>query len=275
MRIDWFYSIIFCFIFGLLSCSVTKGKEIETKSINHFINESIERVEIDKLGNIFILDKENRFLKYNKEGVKQYEFIDKRYGAIFSFDVSNPLYILLFYKTQGMVRILDNTMSEIKQINLYNSGKFSAVASVCWTNDNQYWVYDQQLQRVFKVNDNLEVKAETNLFRDLGIEELNVNYMIERDNKLCIADFKKGIYLFDNFGQYLKYFKVNGIQDLQFLGKTFHKLIEGTLEVLDVNLPNINDTNINLENLKNVKSLRWHGGEWYYIFEDGLDKVRG
>ena len=63
---------------------------------------------IDNLGNIFILYQNGQLKKLNPAGDSLAVFNDvRRYGKLFSIDVTNPLKILLYYKDFSTIVILD------------------------------------------------------------------------------------------------------------------------------------------------------------------------
>jgi hypothetical protein len=269
------YRFILCISLGIsfLSCGKKSIEKINVEQENHFINSKISLFEVDQLGNIFILDENQKLTKYDKNGIRKYEYNDQRLGTITNIDLSNPLNILLYYRDQGMIRLLDNTLSEIKTIFLYNSNKFTNVEVAAWTNDNHFWIYDKNIQKIFKVSENLSIKSETNFFFELGIPEMSSPTMIERDNKLCIGDVKNGIFIFDNFAQYLQRFgHESDIKEFIFNGKTIYSIHEDKITSKDIDYPAINEINVANMPVYKSKSIRLRNDVWYLASANGLDK---
>jgi hypothetical protein len=269
------YRFILCISLGIsfLSCGKKSIEKINVEKENHFINSKISLFEVDQLGNIFILDEDQKLIKYDKNGIKKYEYNDQRLGTITNIDLSNPLNILLYYRDQGTIRLLDNTLSEIKTIFLYNSNKFTNVEVAAWTNDNHFWIYDKNIQKIFKVSETLNIKSETNFFFELGIPEMSSPTMIERDNKLCIGDVKNGIFIFDNFAQYLQRFGHElDIKEFIFNGKTIYSIHEDKITSKDIDYPAINEINVANMPVYKSKSIRLRNDVWYLASANGLDK---
>lgn len=125
---------IFYFIHILANSQTTEIFSIEQK--NDF-------VKIDKIGNIYIVNG-TRIIKYNSKGEKELEYSNPKLGFINQIDVSNPLSILVFYRTSQKTVRLDNSNSIIgNPINLqeYNIGEAIVIAN---GQDNGFWVFDEQ-----------------------------------------------------------------------------------------------------------------------------------
>ncbi len=261
-----------------LSCASSNKISTEQKTTlsnsKRMIKVLPEQMDVDKLGNIYILDHLGHLIVYTDQGLKKYEFADKRLGKISSFDVSNPLNIILYFREQGIIKIVDNTLAEVKIINLLTQGKYSNAGPVCLANDNNYWLWDAQAQKIVKINGDLKVMVETNQFNDLGRPKFIPIKMMERNNKLVVASANDGMLVFDNFGQISNYFDVYGVRDFQFDGdrilmQTMTGLKSQALDYpafLTVALP----VGIEAEKIKQVKV---ENKKYYIAYKDGIDWV--
>jgi hypothetical protein len=260
------------------SCSTTNKFSTEQKTLlansKRLIKVLPEQIDADKLGNIYVLDHLGHLLAYSDKGLKKYEFADKRLGKISSFDVSNPLNILVYFREQGIIKIVDNTLSEVKMINLLAQGKYSNAGPICLANDNNYWLWDAQAQKIVKINSELKTMVETNQFNDLGRSKFIPIKMMERNNKLVVASANDGILVFDNFGQMTNYFDVFGVKDFQFDGnkilmQTMTGLKSQALDYpafLTVGLP------IGIEAEK-IMQVKVENKKYYISYIDGIDCV--
>ena len=82
--------------------------------------QSIEKLEIegkaysvDLMGNVYWTNGQT-LVKYHPETDEQYEYTDNFLGPVHSFDVSNPLKILVYHKAFNRIVFLDKTLSPIR-----------------------------------------------------------------------------------------------------------------------------------------------------------------
>src|SRR6267142_1538777 len=83
------------------------------------IGPDIVDFNVDNLGNIYVLNKDNRLKKLSSQGDSLAVFNDvRRYGQIASIDVSNPLKILVYYREFTTIIELDRFLNIINTIDL-------------------------------------------------------------------------------------------------------------------------------------------------------------
>ena len=100
------------------------------------------QIEIDQYGYFYIIDQDN-LIKYDSEGHTLYHYSNKLLGNIDQIDISNPLRPLLFYKDQGLIIVLDNTLSQQKEpISLNELGLYQTSCIANSNFDNGIWLYD-------------------------------------------------------------------------------------------------------------------------------------
>ena len=74
-------------------------------------------------------------------------------GSIDQVDVSNPLRPLLFYKDQGLIIVLDNTLSQQKNpISLNELGLYQTSCIANSNFDNGIWLYDVDVNEIIKID---------------------------------------------------------------------------------------------------------------------------
>jgi hypothetical protein len=110
-------------------------------------------IEVDELGNVYIVDDKNVLRMYDKNKVKKFEYANNRMGKISSLDVSNALNPMLFYKDFGHIVVLDNSLALVKDVNLNGNGKMLNAGPIAMSNDKNYWIFDPQIQKIIKIND--------------------------------------------------------------------------------------------------------------------------
>lgn len=263
-------------IFVLLSC-VNIFAQVEPKVHNleapkRWISETVRFFETDALGRIWVVDQKNQIHLYDENGIKKYSFADNRLGQITSIDVSNPLKALIFYGDFGIIRFLDNTLTEVEQIKLQDSGKFFNVAAAALSNDNNIWIYDIQWQRIYKINSTFEILRETNVFNDLGLGGFKPFKMAEKANLLVAGSKENGFVIFDNFGQMKKQISVADLRDFQFEGTKILCLLSNTMMIQALDPPNPFKLPLPQGlNASDVLQIRLTSKRWYLAYADGID----
>src|SRR5436190_16778523 len=81
------------------------------------INAEADFFSVDALGNIFLVNGPE-ILKLDEKGVFLSKFSKRDYGNITSLDTRDPLRLLVFYKSFGIMRTLENKLSEQSVIDL-------------------------------------------------------------------------------------------------------------------------------------------------------------
>jgi hypothetical protein len=179
------------------------------------INGGTDQFTTDNLGNAYLVNGSS-IQKFDDAGKFQKEFSNKNFGAISSADATNPLRIVLFYRDFNRVIFLDNTMSQNGEpVQLESLGFFSTTL-VASSHDNGLWLYDQQNFELIRLNQNLQVELRTgNLSQLLGIDTLQPDFLLEKDNRLFLDNPSSGVLVFDIYGTYSKTIPVKVSRSLQ------------------------------------------------------------
>lgn len=232
----------------------------------------VKQVEVDPLGSVYLLDKINKLTRYNTINNTKTEYVDNRLGNIDDFDTRNPLNIMVFFRQYSIVKFLDNTLSPIKVIALQENESFQNVSAACTTNDNKLWVFEENQQRFYKVDDNLQVIAETNRLSDLGLQKIQVVKMRENNNKLVVLIKNEGLFVFDNFGQFQKKIKTDLYTDFQFLEDNIIQFENCHANVIPISNPLQLQQSDELCTMNSgAKSARKLKQGWLLSYEDGVD----
>jgi len=169
----------------------------------------------DNLGNVYLISVNNQVKKLNENLDSISVFNDvRRYGDIYSMDVSNPLRIVMYYKDFTTILVLDRFLNIRNTIDLRNAGILQARA-VAQSYDNNYWVFDELNGKLKKIDDNGNVLLESPDFRVLFSYEYIPQQIIDADGALYLYDAKKGWLIFDYYGAYKKHIDIEGWKDVQ------------------------------------------------------------
>lgn len=125
----------------------------------------------------------------------------RRYGKLFSIDVTNPLKILLYYKDFSTVVILDRLLNsratiDLRKLNLYQ------VRAISQSYDNNIWVFDEFESKLKRISDEGKLLDQSTDFRLLFDSVPSPQYIIDQDKQLYLYDSLKGIFIFDYYGAF-------------------------------------------------------------------------
>ena len=215
------YRQLVCFFLSILllpSCGTTQNKAVlSSDSPQLDIVEKIDQVEIDNLQNIYILTTDNKILRYDSDLNKKYEYNNGSIGDIVSIDATNPQKILCFIADFNRILILDNTLAEIKTLDL-STTEFLDVTAVARSNDNRIWIFDPINQVLVKIDNLGEAQFTSNRLSDYNLGSVNPTIIREKENKVAMVDEDLGILVFDNFGQFLKMIPETDVDYIQIFG---------------------------------------------------------
>ncbi len=181
------------------------ASEVQLKSdsnftYSHFIAGNFSYMDIDVLGNLYLISNDNQLKKLKANGDSVAIFNDvKKYGNPTLIDVSNPLKILLYYKSYSTVVILDRFLSLRNSIN-FRKGNIFKAKTIATSYDNNIWLFDEQDYKLKKIKDDGTLLSETNDWRQIFDEVPNLTEMIDRDGAVYLHDIQKGFYVFDYYG---------------------------------------------------------------------------
>ncbi|MEO8710988.1 MAG: hypothetical protein ABI405_02635 [Parafilimonas sp.] len=165
-----------------------------------FIQGSFTSFYVDNLGNTYLLNANNQIKKINAKGDSvAVSNALKRYGDIYSMDVSNALKILVYYKDFATIIVLDRFLKTINTIDLRKYGILQA-QSVAISYDNNYWVFDEVENKLKKIDDNGNILLSTPDFRTVFDESFMPEKIIDYNGYVYLYNKKSGCKIFDYYG---------------------------------------------------------------------------
>lgn len=242
------------------------GKEINSKDTTYRFIRSIPikatYLTTDNLQNCYIATEDGQVTKFDKNGQQQFNYNNNRLGQVGKIDVRNPLTILVYYPELEVVVVLDRTLSEIKELNLYDFDFFEPKV-VALANDNNIWVFDEVRATLKKINQKGETLFESRNLNQLTRKQLNPTFLKEYNNQLFLSDASNGLFVFDAFGQLkqtivdlrAERFKILGNQLFFFKNKKAAIVTMDALKERSVDLPQTDAL---------VKDV-FVDGEWLYL----------
>ncbi len=172
----------------------------------------------DNLKNIYAVTIENQVVKYDSTGLLLHTYSNKLLGQPTSLDVSNPLKLMVYYKDFNTIVWLDNTLSEISETNLSSLGIIQPPVA-CLSQDGDFWVYDEADQRLKKINSQLQVIIEGATLQFISEKQFQPYLMIEENQHVYVSDSSLGVFVFDQFANFINKIPVKGVTYFQIKNK--------------------------------------------------------
>jgi hypothetical protein len=236
--------ILVILLFGILPL---QGRS-QVDSVFRFEREwgnQIVDFSVDALGNIYILSKNDQLKKIDAKGDSVAVFnAVKRYGQLYSIDVTNPLKVLLYYKDFGTVLTLDRFLSVRNTLDLRKENIFQAKA-VGLAYDNNIWVFDEQEGKLKRIAEDGKLILQTNDLRLVFDTLPSPDFITDQDGLVYLYDFAKGVYLFDYYGALKTRIPFTGWRDFMVAEKTIYgrkdndmlKYEPGSLDLKQIKIP--------------------------------------
>ena len=226
---------------------------------SEFGNEILD-FTVDNLGNLYIVGKNLQLKKVapNGDSIAVFNAM-KRYGQLYSIDVTNPLKILLYYKDFGTVLSLDRFLSIRNTLDLRKQNLFQ-VKAVGLAYDNNIWVFDEVEGRLKRISEDGKVIEQSTEFRLLFDSLPSPEFISDQDGLVYLYDKQKGAYIFDYYGALKNRIALTGWTDFTVAAKSMYgrkdfnlmKYEPGTLDLREMKMPPaiINATRIRIANNK-------------------------
>ncbi|MFN4285222.1 MAG: hypothetical protein ACK4E8_04575 [Lacibacter sp.] len=177
-------------------------------------------MNVDNLGNYYLLSKDNRLKKINNRGDSMGVFNEvRRWGKLYSMDVTNPLKCLLYYRSFSTIVVLDRFMNIVNTIDLRKQNIFQ-VKAIAQSYDNKIWLYDEQNNKLKRIDDDGSVLMETIDFRQIFDQVPSPVKIVDQEGFVYLFDPEKGVYVFDIYGSFKTRLSYTGLTDFHVFGKT-------------------------------------------------------
>ena len=187
-----------------LGCLQAQVDSIPQIQMTRFIPGRFDDLEVDNLGNVFVLTPDNQFKKYSSAGDSLGVFNDvRRYGKVAYMDVSNPLKILLFYQELGTIVMLDRFLNNVNSIDLRQLG-FYQVTCIGLAYDNNIWVYDALAGQLNKISSDGAIISQSNDIRPFTNEAPEPTVLYDQSGLVYLYDPLRGVFIFDHYGGFQK-----------------------------------------------------------------------
>jgi len=184
---------------------------------------------VDNLNYIYLFTQAGQLkkLKPNGDSMAVYNNV-RRYGKMYSIDVSNPLKVLLYFKDFGTVVVLDRLLGQRDVLDLRRSGLLQ-VKAISLAYDNGYWVFDEQEGKMKHLNESGAIIDQFTDFRLLFDSMPSPQVITDQNKNLYLYDESKGIYIFDYYGAFRRKIPYTGWKDFMVINNLVFGRTEKTL----------------------------------------------
>jgi hypothetical protein len=180
----------------------TSFAQRDTFRLIHTLSYPITSFTVDNLGELYIINSSNQLKKLDEKGdsVGVFNQVTK-YGKLSYVEAQNPWKTILFYQNFSTIVLLDKYLNVLTSINLRKQNIFR-VKAVTTSYDNNIWLFDEQENKLKKIDDAGKLLLETVDFRLLFDSVPSPVQIIDRDGFVYLYDPGKGLYAFDYYGSF-------------------------------------------------------------------------
>jgi len=237
--------IAFLFLISALAGVISFAQTDSVFRFSKNISGDFTYFNVDNLDNIYLLNSSNQLKKLNSNGDSVGIFNDvRKYGKLFSIDVTNPLKLLLYYQNFSTVVVLDRFLNIRNVINLRKQNIFN-VKAIATSYDNNIWLFDEGDAKLKKIDDNGEVLTETVDCRLLFDTIPSPTQIIDQDGFVNLYDPEKGFFIFDIYGALKVKLPFRQWKNVEVLNKNLYgfsdsalyQYLPGSLQLKEYKLP--------------------------------------
>ncbi len=197
------------------------------------IREEASMVMADALGNIYWVN-QGSLTKYNPNTKTTSRYTNRRFGAISSVDVSDPLNIIVYFRDFGKLILLDNHLNEKDPgRSSQDVFAFENPSVLCGSRQEWFWAYFPLSSRLKRYDYRFNVMARSPVIHQLLPEFDQPVFMTESRNRVYLSDFFSGVAVFDKFADYLFLINIPGISRFQVFGNALVYLKNDKLKIFD------------------------------------------
>ena len=168
----------------------------------------------DRFKNVYFGTADDEVFKYGQDLQRSGYYSNHIYGRLGAIDASNPMKLLLYYPDFYNVVVLDRRLNEQASFNLIDQG-FGEIRIIASSLDGNLWVFDDHMQRLFKIDHQGQVLARGEDLRLKFDDRLLPSRIVESNGRLYAGIEGRGILIFDQFGNYISQVLLSDLRDFQ------------------------------------------------------------
>jgi len=264
------YFRLFLLIVILFTGSILYAQDDSLFRFLKKIEYPISSFAVDNLGELYIIDIDNQLKKYNEKGdsVGVFNQVTK-YGKLSYVEAQNPWKAILFYGNYLTIVLLDKYLNVLTNINLRNQDIFR-VKAVTTSYDNNIWLFDEQDNKLKKIDDNGNNLFETVDFRLLFDSVPTPQKIIDYNGFVYLYDPEKGLYTFDYYGSFKSRLPFLHWTDIEIIDKQIYGFDKDHLYRYTPPFPDVNKYNLS-PSLQNNNSIKVSNHKIYILKNQQLE----
>lgn len=221
-------SIVFCLLLGTVT---VQAQETTPSKVT---TDKVLVAALDPLQQIYYINDQRQLIKLVPNQNRQYLYTDLFVDGQTILQVQNPFKVLLYKKDVGTLITLDSRLNVTGKINLFDLGYFD-VSAVAAANDNlSLWLFDKASQQLTRLDQQYRpVFTSPVMPQQIGFD-LNPSFITETEGKVYVVDNEKGIFVFDNIGNYFKQIPLKGLGKIWVFGPRILYFLDGTIWQYDL-----------------------------------------
>lgn len=215
-----------------------------------FFNVPSDGITTDIQGNVFLIHGFNLDMR-SVDGTRQLNYSDAAYGSISHVDAGIASKILVFYRENGTILLLNSELSPIgSPLNLLDKS-LTTVSLAAMGNPNKIVLYDEANQNLILTDLNLNILSQSHITFPGEFHPTDMQVIPE--HRIALLDTLHGICLFDFFGTFEKEIPIPDVKAMQLMKDQLIYLKDNKLyrynlpttsspmsiEAIDIQLPNI------------------------------------
>jgi len=191
-------AVLFCFLAAL--CSATA---LDSLILVDSFSTKADRLYADPLGSFYLVEKNRSIEKFSASGKFLFRYSNNRLGDIGWMDTNDPFRLQLYFPEFRKLVLLDNDLSSLESYDLMALGLYDH-PGVGLSYDNNFWLFDNNTGQIKKINKRGELLLESdNIFYNVK-QSPSPSRVVETKKYVLLMDEHQGIFVFDQFGKYLK-----------------------------------------------------------------------
>lgn len=201
-------------------------------------------VSIDRTSHIYVAGKKGNIYKYNSDGELLFTHSPQKQTNVKSVEAWSTLNTFVFYEGLQEFSVLDRFLTPITTQKFRNQ-IYARLATI--SSDNNLWVFDDQDYSLKKINLNyFEADILTSL-NNIVSGELHGTHIREYQNFVFLSNAAAGIYVFDNFGNFIKELPFKGVSYFNFHKNTLYFLNDSKLTLFDIYSSDVKELELETE----------------------------
>lgn len=207
---------------------------------------------------------------YKKTESNLFNFKDFQLGEIYSVDIVNPMYIVVYYQDFNSVVLLDNKLTEIERINFNDLSEFINTSTATLAANTSLWVFNIDSQQLESYNYRSKNKV-------LVSQPINGEVISQVSNfNFCFVLTEENIRAYNIYGSLLAEINNEGFQRIVQLNENLVALKDNGLYYIDKEareITKIKSPEINIKDLQLKQDFLYiYDGKEVHTFKLTLPK---